>query len=183
MLKISATLLFFLFSVPLFSQQKSDFSNQSNELKLNLVTSALSLPEISYERILTDKIALGVSITYSFEKVGLTSLKYSILPYARVYFGQNRASGFYFEVNMLSKTWNRITKITDILDSNGKPIGQTYTTEPSKNIGFGGAVGYKAHFGSSWLMDIYVGGGKLTSGALDGFAAYPRGGISVGKRF
>jgi hypothetical protein len=83
MLKITVTLVLFFFSVPLFSQQKSDFSNQSNELKLNLVTSALSLPEISYERILSDNIALGVSITYSFEKAGSTSQKYSILPYAR----------------------------------------------------------------------------------------------------
>jgi len=46
------------------STKKENNSNETgkNELKVNLLTSIFSLPEISYERILEDNMGVGLSL-------------------------------------------------------------------------------------------------------------------------
>lgn len=67
----------------------------NNEIKFNFFMAIAGLAEISYERIIHDEHAVGVSLfAAAFEN---TNLKYGAFPYYRFYFGARKASGFFLE--------------------------------------------------------------------------------------
>lgn len=148
-----------------------------NEVKLNLATTIFgSYPEISYERILDSDISVGASAG-----VGLGDdyfLNFALIPYFRWFFGgshetlQKYGAGFYLEANgaIFSYEYNDY-------DYYG---GAFYSdTAVETGVGLGLAIGWKYLTKNNWVGDFYLGAGR--DFANDG--AYPRFGISIGKRF
>lgn len=134
-----------------------------NELKLNLATTVFALyPEFSYERVLDSDISLGASLGVALDP-DIYFLRYSFTPYVRWFFGgssqnlQKYGTGFFIEAN-------------------AAVIGRE---DSNSGTGLGLAVGWKYLTQNNWIGELYFGGGR--DFANDG--AYPRFGVSVGKRF
>ncbi|MDD2512810.1 MAG: hypothetical protein PHH64_02840 [Proteiniphilum sp.] len=149
-----------------------------NELKLNLATSIFSsMPEITYERILHTDLSLGASALVSLEPDD-NDLNLALIPYMRWFFGGNTESlqkcgaGFFIELNgaLLS------TDIDENVYEN-----ETYVTHSkgTTGAGLGLALGWKYLTRNNWVGELYGGAGR----DFMNDDAYPRVGITIGKRF
>lgn len=153
-------------------QEKSDLL--FNEIRLNAGYLLAGIPEISYERILSDETAVGVSIVVVVD----TSINYNfgITPYGRFYFGKKRAAGFFLEANsaIYSAESDGDLYINGLrVESGGSKLG----------FGFGLGLGGKFLTKGGWVGELLVGVGRnfLNKEEID--EAYPRLGISIGRRF
>ena len=162
-----------LISISAFSQQRTrsfmgwhlakDAPDKLNEVKLNLSTTIWGLfPEVSYERILGEDFSLGASAGINLNSDNYP-LNFAFTPYARWFFGgsstnlQKYGAGFFIEAN-----------------------GSLFSNDESDfGAGLGLALGWKYLSRNNWVGELYLGGGR--DFANDG--AYPRMGISIGKRF
>ncbi len=152
----------------------------SNEIKLNLLNTVLGLAQLEYERLIADNQGLGLAVAVSVtdKRVYDENYNYILSPYYRVYFGKQKANGFFVEANasVISVDQERyiynpgnytISRIED----------KTYT-----NFGLGVAVGFKFLTRNGILGELLLGGGRVM-GKETYSGGYPRLGISLGKRF
>lgn len=149
-----------------------------NEVKLNLGTSIFALfPEVSYERILNTDLSVGASIGFSADTDEIP-VNVLFTPYVRWFFGGNSeslsryAAGFFIEANggILSRRLGSY-----------EYRGENSTLE-EKNVmggGLGLALGWKYLTARNWVGEIYLGLGR----DFVNDEAYPRLGVSIGKRF
>lgn len=161
-----ATILFLLLlmSIGLFAQnQDQEFKSslKLNELKINLPLAIFgSFPEISYERILNSDISVGAAMGVRFADD--YDLKFALTPHFRWFFGGNNSSmqkvaaGFFIEAN-----------------------GSVFT-KSEVGAGLGLAIGWKLITKNNWAGEIFLGGGR---DFVNSSKAYPRVGISIGRRF
>lgn len=152
-----------------------------NEVKLNLGTTIFGLyPELSYERIINEDFGVGASAG-----IGLGSdyiMNFAFTPYARWYFGGNAANlqkygaGFFIEANG-SLFSQRIQK-TYFTSTDGY-ASVTSNSEDAFGAGLGLGIGWKYLSKNNWVGEFLLGVGRdfINEGA------YPRGGITIGKRF
>jgi hypothetical protein len=174
-----------LISLASFSQKthrvmgwKISRDRPQNELKLNLGTTIFgSFPEISYERILNSDISIGTSLGFGLEN-DLYPLNFEVIPYVRWFFGggseslQKYGAGFFIEANAAFFS----TEINDV----DYDYGSVSTdTKYSAGAGLGIAMGWKYLTRNNWVGELNFGVGR--DFVNDG--AYPRLGISIGKRF
>lgn len=181
MKKLSALLIVLIATTSLFAQQRrtksfmgwhltkdTQFELKENEVKLNLATTIFGLyPEISYERILHEDFSVGGSAGIGLN--GDYPLDFSITPYARWFFGgtstnlQKYGAGFFIEANGSVFSHN------------------DYDYELSNDVGagLGLALGWKYISKNNWVGEIFGGAGRDFVSSY----AYPRIGISIGKRF
>lgn len=158
--------------------EKTKVLNQlgDNEIRLNIAYAIAGIPEFNYERFLADNMGLGIACAYSFEKVENMRLRYEAIPYARLYFGEKKASGFFIEANMgiIGQ------QSTEVIYGVG---GMTVTDSAIKslNVGFGAAAGAKFLARNGFVGEVYLGMGRLFGNSIN--YAYPRIGICLGKRF
>ena len=147
-----------------------------NEIRLNIAYAIAGYPEINYERFLADNMGVGFAAAVSFEKAENMYNRYSFLPYARLYFGEKKSSGFFIETNLGLIGYKTIENyITDTFSIVTKTISTV-------NVGFGVAAGAKFLARNGFVGEIYGGLGRLFGdNAING--AYPRLGICLGKRF
>ena len=160
------------------AQKQPGNDSRKNELKLNTLYVIGGYPELSYERALGDKFALGVSMGLligsarpNYATDILTS-DFSLLPYSRYYFGNRKTSGFFLEGNV-----NIFSNETDM--------------DKSKEWGMGLGIGLGSKFilKKNWIVEWVVGGGyNLNQDSCYGTDlcfpdVYPRLGITFGKRF
>jgi hypothetical protein len=179
------------FSIAAFAQQNEDQNpaNQKmleksralnqlgdNEIRLNIPYAIAGIPEINYERYLADNMGLGIAGAYSFEKVENMRLRYQLMPYARLYFGEKKASGFFIEANM-GLIGQKSREI--YYDISGSIISDSL--KKSINAGFGAAAGAKFLARNGFVGEVYLGMGRLFGNSI--IYAYPRLGICLGKRF
>jgi hypothetical protein len=181
------TLFFFILSVSVFGQQDSQnnsnyysSSNDDNELRVNLLMSILGLPEVNYERYISENMGVGVAVAISVEKIKDMSLRNMVLPYYRIYFGDKKASGFFIEGNMALANQKEYT-YAYAYDPNGNYVENRTGNKSSTNFGFGAAIGFKLLARSDVSGELYLGAGRFFGNSID--AAYPRVGICIGKRF
>lgn len=174
-----------LVSLASFSQQthrvmgwKVSQDLPQNELKLNLGTTIFgSFPEITYERILNSDVSAGASLGFSLDKE-LYPLDIALIPYVRWFFGgsaenlQKYGAGFFIEAN--AALFSKETEEIDYQNETANSI-----TENNAGAGLGIAIGWKYQTRNNWVGELYFGGGR--DFANDG--AYPRLGITIGKRF
>ncbi|MDO5666105.1 MAG: hypothetical protein Q4G63_12750 [Bacteroidia bacterium] len=182
-----------IISFSAFSQQRTrsfmgwhlakDAPAKLNELKLNLpMTIFGSSPEISYERILNSDISVGASILGSFN---IDNNPYQVIftPYFRWFFGgsstnlQKYGAGFFIEAN---------GAIYSQQVSTNSYIGNNNTSETKSEVGsgLGMAIGWKFLSKNNWVGEIYGGAGRnFIKSDYVAVGAYPRIGISIGKRF
>ncbi len=149
-----------------------------NELKLNLLLSVVGLPEFTYERLVEDNMGVGLSVAVGIGNANAFGDNYKFLatPYFRLYFGDKKANGFFIEGNaaIVNVTYNTDRSIFGI-DKNGKILNSTF-------FGLGAAVGKKFLTRNGFMGEIVGGVGRLF-GDNNSPGAYPRLGVSIGKRF
>ncbi len=171
-------LLMAVTAFPGFSQQQSHTSLKKNEIRLNALYLPAGYPELTFERVLGRKSAIGISIggfigsrKPNYATDILTS-DFSFLPFYRYYFGKGTTSGFFIENNV-----NLFYRDYDHSDEN------------KFGIGLGLALGTKFNVMNSWTIEVVLGGGyNFQQQSCDGNYycfpdMFPRLGISLGKRF
>ncbi|WP_248724882.1 hypothetical protein [Seonamhaeicola sp. ML3] len=175
-LSIISFLLLLLYA-PLFSQENDrDISstNNSSEIKLNGLFLILGAFEGTYEYILNEESAVGVSVFLPFDNDVRDEAQYYILPYYRMYFGRKKnASGFFAEgFGMLNSLDRSISFISS--------SGDDYKTDF--------AVGFA--IGSKWVTSrgvsfelLYGIGRNLFQNDDSDYAIVPRFGFNFGYRF
>lgn len=185
MKRITTILLAVLVSTSIFAQHRrtksimgwhlakdDPIALRANEVKLNIATTIFGLyPEISYERIINEDFSVGGSAG-----IGLNNdymLKFAITPYARWFFGgssvnlQKYGAGFFIEANASVLSHNDYN--SEYNDRNLDDVG----------AGLGLALGWKYVSKNNWVGEIYGGAGNDFVNDY----AYPRFGITIGKRF
>ena len=162
------------------SQTESSNDSYQNELRINLMMAILGLPELNYERYISDNMGVGLAVAISVEKASTMSLRSMFTPFYRLYFGNKKASGFFIEGNMAVVGQNQ-TISNYVYDQNGITYQTIVTTRSTTNFGFGAAVGAKFLARNGFVGEVFVGGGRLLGESID--QAYPRVGICLGKRF
>ena len=141
----------------------------NNELRINIPWTIFGFPEINYERLFVDNMGLGFAGLISLENTENTGLRYILLPYYRLYFGNKKASGFFIEGNISVSGWND----TDYYSQKRKTFS---------SFGGGLALGVKLLARNDFIGEVYFGGGRVM-GSRDLQELYPRMGICLGKRF
>jgi len=181
-----------VFSVSVFGQKENTFvkvpayqadslkGSDKNELRINLLMSILGLPELNYERYISDNMGVGLAVAFSVEKSSSMSIRSMFTPFYRLYFGNKKASGFFIEGNMAVVGQNQINSNYSY-DQNGNVYQTIVTTRSTTNFGFGAAIGAKFLARNGFVGEVFVGGGRLLGESID--QAYPRVGICLGKRF
>lgn len=153
-----------------------------NELKVNLpMTIFASYPEISYERILNTDISVGASLGGSLN-ADRYPFKFAFTPYFRWFFGGNNKSldragcGFFIETN--ASVYNQ-----DMAEFSYSGSNDVSHRESKMGAGMGLAIGWKYLSNNNWVGEVYGGGGRNFIKNDYDVQAYPRFGISIGKRF
>ncbi len=143
-----------------------------NEVKFNLGTTIFALyPEISYERVLSEDFSLGATLGVSLDEDEYP-LDFGLMPYARWFFGgsaenlQKYGAGFFIEAN------GAVLSQNGYYDSDGNSTSEF-------GAGLGLAIGRKYVTRNNWVGEFYLGAGR----DFINDEAYPRLGISIGKRF
>ncbi|MDG1320789.1 MAG: DUF3575 domain-containing protein [Polaribacter sp.] len=132
-----------------FSQETTEKNIKKNEIKINLLYFILDFPEITYERLLTDQTALGVSVAFPIESGASmlgNDLNFIMNPYYRVYFGEKPNTGFFVDGNAA-------------LFSQRKTEDDFFTGEKERGMafGFGFNVGTKYKTKNGWVAETYFG--------------------------
>lgn len=192
MRKIFISFLCLIFSNVLLAQTDTisekpiiDRTIGKNEIKLNFLYTfvdfygnakslSFHLPEIQYERKLTDDVGAGLSFWTS----GTDDLRYLFIPHLRLYFGPKN-NKFFIELNTAILKGLSRDKMGD-----GMPIPDA-DRKVIKSLGIGGAIGYKFIIGNGFIMETYLGAGKSIQKNNDFMTTiiYPRAGITIGQRF
>lgn len=148
-----------------------------NEIKVNLLMGILAMPEISYERIFENNTGLGLSVS-----VGLDDdieYKFGVVPYYRIYFGNaKKSSGFFIEANAALMQTKEFNYYYD--PYSGFSMG---SNQSRWNVGMGAAAGGKFLTKNGFIGELSFGVGRFFNRNNDGLEAYPRVGITIGKRF
>ena len=159
-----------------FSQEKEVPSFKKNELKINGTFLIAGAVEITYERILNNESAIGISGFVSFDDD--ININYYIAPYYRFYFGKKPAAGFFVEgFGMLNSTDDGIIEIFlgDVID-----LQEDNITDFALGIGVGGKFITKRNF----VAELNLGVGRnLFDSDNRSLEFIGRGGISIGFRF
>lgn len=171
-MKLKLALCALLFSCGLFAQEDAtDPGLARNELKGNLLFTLLEFPEITYERVLGEESAMGLSIGFPLDSD--IDYRFAALPYYRFYFGKPWAKGFFLEVNANVAS----VRDTEFIDFNNVVEGNQLL------FGMGAAAGVKFMSRSNVVGEVFLGLGRFFN-ETDSFEwGYPRVGITIGKRF
>jgi hypothetical protein len=155
---------------------------EKNELKLNMFE-LLIMPAIgiTYERYINPTSSFGA---YGFVNFGIDEgyryEKFEFAPFYRIYF-QHRDKldnkGLYTEVFTGISAGE-----TDFFDydSDTRNYGTLYTQE-YLGIALGVTLGYKFINQSNYVFELFAGAGRFLN--EQEISAYPRVGLSIGKRF
>ncbi|SFH45546.1 DUF3575 domain-containing protein [Pedobacter insulae] len=152
-----------------------------NEIKFNLLYAILGMPEVSYERILADNMGVGASLFIGVDDK--VDYKFGLTPHFRVYFGSQKANGFFIEANATVLTTNSYDYYAESYQSqSGMRIDQV--EKNSTNFGMGASVGRKFLTRNGFSGEAFLGVGRLFGNRTPYVTeAYPRLGITLGKRF
>lgn len=140
----------------------------NNELKFNVLFTALGMPEFTYERIIKNNAAIGLSVLLGTQND--FDFKLGITPYYRWYFGRKKANGFFIEANT-----SAISATGDKYDEFNRYISQHVV------FGIGAAAGIKFFTRNGFFGETYLGLGRAI-GERYFFDNYPRFGLTLGKR-
>lgn len=150
-----------LFAISLSAQNENQES-LDNEIKLNIVYTLFGVPEVSYERILNEDSSIGVALAFPIDKD--VDLNYMLTPYYRFFFGKKRAAGFFIE-------------------GNAALFSEDYHSSNEIGFGLGFGIGGKLLSKNNWTGELLLGLGRTLVNEEKTVDAYPRIGISIGKRF
>ena len=185
MKRLTVILSFFILtSLLCLKAQVSLGLTHRHELKLNLLTSVLSFPEVSYEYIFSNDFSVGAAMLLGFDKED--GVGFRATPFARWYFcrkDRQPATGFFLEANGAVGT--------QYIYSTYSLIGSDVYWKTEKDamfaVGLGLAVGWKYLLGKNWTGELLLGLGRnfIYDKIIleDDVSGYLRIGICIGKRF
>ncbi len=191
--KISVFIFSILVGLTAYGQQviqnrnfeyEKDPMELKNEIHFNLLTSVLGLPEINYERIMESNFSVGMSLMASLDPYEKQNLRAAFLPFGRLYFSNEYAAGFYIEANgglIIEKSRQYYYDYYNYSTPYSEYTQSTSTVNTYSNFGLGVAIGYKFLTKNNWVGDIFAGAGRVFGES--NIDAYPRVGITIGKRF
>jgi len=161
-----------IFSAKAQDNETNDSDFKKNELKINGFYLVLGAFEGTFERILNEESAVGISLFLPIDKDVKDDIDYYISPYYRVYFGKKYAAGFFVEgFGMLNSTRN---------DNFGFSLEKNKTTDFALGLGFGGKWITKRGF----IGELSFGVGRnLFNTNESGTEIIGKGGITIGYRF
>ena len=178
---LSLLLLTSLFCIK--AQEKIELTHR-HEVKLNLATSVLAFPEVSYEYILSNEFTVGAAMGLGFDKED--GVGFNATPFTRWFFSsKNRqpATGFFLEANGALGT-QYIYSTYSLIGSN---VYSKTEKEAMFAAGLGLAVGWKYLSQNNWTGELFLGLGRnfiYDKKILeDDVSHYLRIGVSIGKRF
>lgn len=149
-----------------------------NELKVNALYLILGSFDVSYERILNEESAVGISLNAPFDNENW-DINYTATGYYRYYFGNKPAAGFFAEAfGMLNNVDDYVYEET----STEFNYEQKTLTDFALGIGLGGKWVTK----KGLLLEINAGLGRnLFNNQYDDrdYELIGRAGITVGYRF
>ena len=117
-------------------------------------------------------MGVGASLFIGLDKS--KAYKFGFIPYYRLYFGKNKANGFFIEGN---------TGLVTLEDEYYVDVAHIYKIT-STNLTLGAAVGAKYLTRNGFFIEAYLGASKLVAYRIGyGIQDVPRIGITVGKRF
>lgn len=179
------SLLFFSICFFASAQENQDSNLAKQEVKLNLAMSIAGIPELTYEYFLEDNSSIGLSIGIGLDEAEDLALRFLAIPYYRLFFGKKQNAGFFIEANTALASYRDVYNRYDYYyDDNGNYNEERISVydEKTTNFGLGAAVGFKLLTRNNYVGEIYAGAGRLFGDSND-FEAYPRLGVSIGKRF
>lgn len=156
---------------------KTDNDNsfaKSHELKINGIYLVVGAFEVTYEYLLNEESAVGMSVFIPYDKEIKDEIQYYVSPYYRFYFGEKYAAGFFLEgfgmLNSAERDFDFFVEEND----------REYTTDFALGIGLGGKWITKSGF----IGEINFGVGrnlfKSEETSIDFTSKF---GISLGYRF
>lgn len=148
---------------------------KKNEIRVNLFTGLLGLPEVNYERLLNDNSGLGLAASVALENKELMATRALVLPYYRMYFGKGYASGFFIEGNMGLSVEQQPQYDWSIWP---RPPVQY---KSGVYYGLGSAIGVKLENRNRLIGEVFLGAGRLFGDSYDG--GYLRMGVCLGGRW
>ena len=149
-----------------------------NEIRANLLMSVIGLLTFDYEYFAEDNFGVGVTGSLSMlENRNWNNLRGMVLPYGRLYFSRDPNAGFFIEGNtgMVFYADSR-----PVYDSEGYQIAVN-NDDTEIYFGIGVGTGYKLLTRNNWIGELQLGIGRVFG--KNHMTAYPRVGISIGKRF
>ena len=179
MKKIITLLVVSLLSANGFSQTDEPNADVNrNELKVNALYLILGSFDVSYERILNEESAVGISLNAPFDNKNW-DINYTATGYYRYYFGKKTAAGFFGEA------FGMLNNVDDFVyqeNSTEFNYEQKTITDFALGIGLGGKWVTK----KGLLLEINAGLGRnLFNNQYDDrdYELIGRAGITVGYRF
>ncbi|NER14479.1 DUF3575 domain-containing protein [Leptobacterium flavescens] len=162
-----------------YSQNESDKNesawSKKNELKINALYLLFNGAEVTYERILNEESAIGISTLVSYDSDD--DINYYISPYYRFYFGNKPAAGFFIEgFGMLnsSKTNIDVLFLADVINVDDN------VTDFALGVGIGGKFISRRNF----VVELNLGLGRNLFNTDEGrYEFVGKVGIHAGFRF
>ncbi len=174
-------ILFFSIFITKAQNQDSFSTNQyeqKNDVKINVLFTALGLLDIAYERSLNRKSSLGISGLYVFSQRNDEDTNFLISPFYRRYFGKKYASGFFVEgfTTLGSTDGKQLTDLNGNLTLNEGP--------DVIDLSLGLAIGVKWVSKNGIVIEPFFGLGKhLFNSEKTDHSQVNRFGLNVGYRF
>ncbi|MFY7671352.1 DUF3575 domain-containing protein [Tenacibaculum sp. MEBiC06402] len=180
--KITIMIIAFITSTT-YAQDNEKVSEISgnNELKINGIYLVAGAAEITYERILSNETAFGVSVAFDVESDNFYN--FGAFPYYRFYFGKKRAGGFFVEGNgaILVDEFGKEASLT--INGNNGSLSISDSGDVTTKFGLGIGIGGKFLSRKGWIGELSMGFGRTFGVEDDAFKTYGRFGITIGKRF
>lgn len=161
---LSVLMALFMTLSSLSAQEENGISGNS-EIKINGLTTVLKFPMFSYEYLINDGSSVGLSAGFPLDEID--SFRYIATPFYRVFFSEKKAAGFFIEGS---------SSLFGYREDAEDP-----TTE--FGIGLGIAVGGKFITSNGLVGELFLGIGRPLNIDNLFIDAYPRIGITIGKRF
>ena len=184
-------LLCFQFTQAQDSIPKSTLYNKKNEIRVDVLATALTRLNITYERFLDKKYSIGISCIYSnnkklrddFDAGNINNFtKYEIIPFVRYNLSQGQRSFYFAEIfaDINGGDFREIVLLTDAANNN-----YYYAVEKSNftDVAMGAAVGYKYYIRDQFGIEFLVGFGSNLFNKTKSLDIVSRVGLGVSYRF
>ncbi len=146
---------------------KSALYSKKNELRVDVLATAFSRLNITYERFLNKNYSVGVSTFFSnskkakndFDQGNINSFtKYEVIPFVRYNLSQSARSFYFAEIfaNINGGDFREIVLLTDASNNNYYEIRKSNYTD----LALGAAVGYKYYIKDQIGIEFLVGFGS-----------------------
>ena len=187
-------LLFFLLCFQFMQAQdsipKSPLYNKKNEIRVDILATALTRLNITYERFLDRKYSVGISCIYSnnkklqddFDAGNINNFtKYEVIPFVRYNLSQGQRSFYFAEIfaNINGGDFREIVLLTDASDNNYYAVEKSNFTD----VAMGAAVGYKYYIKDQFGIEFLVGFGSNLFNKTKSLDIVSRVGLGVSYRF